>query len=194
MAFYDSPLQQWPKHLLKWCTESNQHWHCYNSSTEWIIRGLLPAPYHHKKVSCSLHPCYCWPQYWTKQKVLALSFAVFFLHYFFLSLGIQVIRFLLKVKSQNKDFCIWKLYVSFTEKKGVLLCFVISGSLNIRKTTLCNYFAPSLACYQKKANEGFCLAHLRAFKDYSTLLAGAMGDNFLITFQLLFFPFIFVMR
>lgn len=61
------------------------------------------------------------------------------------------------------------------EKKGVLLCFIVSGSsLNIRKTILSSYFAPSLSCCQKKANERFCLAHLRAFKDYSTLLAGMM--------------------
>lgn len=78
---------------------------------------------------------------------LQFSFCIFF----FLFLGIQVIRFLLKVKSQNKDFCIWKWYISFTEKKGVLLCFIISGpSLNIRKTILSNYFASSLSCYQER--------------------------------------------
>lgn len=85
------------------------------------------------------------------------------------------------------------MYVSFTEKKGVLLCFIVPGSsLYIRKTILSSFVHQVLSCYQKKTNESFCLAHLRAYEDCSKLLAETMEENFLITSTI--FPFISLER
>lgn len=84
---------------------------------------------------------------------------------------------------------VWKHFPHMLKKKRVLLCFPIF----FQEKQFCPGIVQQvLSCYHRKAEDFFCLVHLRAYKQWDRLWARTMWDNFAITFKTskIFFPFV----
>lgn len=85
---------------------------------------------------------------------------------------------------------IWKHFPHMWKKqKGVLLCFLMFFQ---EKQFCAGILTRVLTCYQRKADDFFCLVHLRAYKQWDRLWVSTTWDNFAITFKTFknFFSFV----